>query len=377
MLALSNGHIYAGDTWLKNHSVVIKNGKIDRICRSEDVPASCLIEDLGEHHLVPGFVDIQVNGGGGVMLNNTPDKSSIEIVAAAHRKFGTTALTPTFITDAPSKMKDMAAALEIALKENSPGIKGIHFEGPFLNIERKGIHEESFIRPMDDGFLQLIASFDLGQVIVTLAPEKVPSDYIRALVDMGVRVCAGHTSATFEQIQKAMNAGLTGFTHLHNAMPAMQSREPGVIGAALASQDSYCGVIADGHHVHRATLSATLAAKGPDRIMLVTDAMAPVGTDDTQFTLGDQLIDVREGKCTTTEGVLAGSALDMATAVRNVAELPGQNLLSAVKMASTTPATYLGLSDRIGQIRSGFDADLVLLDRDLKVTKTWIAGEII
>jgi N-acetylglucosamine-6-phosphate deacetylase len=375
MLALSNSKIYAGDSWLENHSVLMENGKIVKLCASIDVPLSCPVEDLDGHFLVPGFVDIQVNGGGGVILNNTPDKSSIETVATAHRKFGTTSLTPTFITDEATKMRKMAAAMEKAWAENSPGIKGIHFEGPFLNVERKGVHDAQLIRPVDDGFLELVKNSNLGQVIVTLAPEKVTTNYIRTLVDAGIIVCAGHTNATYDQTQEAMDAGLTGFTHLHNAMPAMQSRTPGVIGAALASGDSFCGVIADGQHVHWATLSATLAAKGPDKIMLVTDAMSPVGTDETSFMLGDQLIDVRDGRCVTTDGVLAGSALDMATAVRNVSKLAGQTLLSAVKMASTTPAAFLGLNNKIGQIRPGFDADLVLLDKDIKAIKTWIAGD--
>ncbi|USG63149.1 N-acetylglucosamine-6-phosphate deacetylase [Sneathiella marina] len=375
MFALSNGKIYAGDTWLENHSVLVDNGKIVKICNVEDIPSSCPVDDLEGGFLVPGFVDVQVNGGGGVLLNNSPDKSSIVTVAAAHRKFGTTSLAPTFITDEKTKMQEMAGAVETALMENSPGIKGIHFEGPFLNIERKGVHDAKFIRLMDDCFLKLIADHDLGQVIVTLAPEKVTLDYIRTLVEAGAIVCAGHTNATYDQTQAAMDAGLTGFTHLHNAMPAMQSRKPGVIGAALENQDCFCGVIADGHHVHWATLGTTLAAKGADRIMLVTDAMSSVGTDETEFMLGDQRIDVRDGKCVTAEGVLAGSALDMATAVRNVSRLPGQSLLSAVKMASTTPATFLGLNDKIGKIQSGFDADLVLLNKEVEAVRTWIAGE--
>ena len=375
MFALSNSKIYAGDTWLENHAVLIENGKIIKLCASKDVPLSCPVEDLDGHYLVPGFVDIQVNGGGGVLLNNSPDKSSIETVATAHRKFGTTSLTPTFITDEATKMREMAAAMENARAENFPGIKGIHFEGPFLNVERKGVHDAKLIRPMDDSFLGLVKNRNLGQVIVTLAPEKVTADYIRSLVDAGIIVCAGHTNATYDQTQEALDAGLTGFTHLHNAMPAMQSRAPGVIGAALASGDSFCGVIADGQHVHWATLSATLAAKGPDKIMLVTDAMSPVGTDETGFMLGDQRIDVRGGSCVTSDGVLAGSVLDMATAVRNVSKLSGQSLLTAVKMASTTPATFLGLSDKIGQIRPGFDADLVMLDKNIKAIKIWIAGE--
>jgi N-acetylglucosamine-6-phosphate deacetylase len=375
MHALANGRIYARDTWLTGQSVLIENGKIIKLCPTREIPTSCEIEDLKDQYLAPGFVDIQVNGGGGVLLNNSPDEVSISRVSTAHRKFGTTSLTPTFITDDISKMYKMAGSIETAIAEKSPGIKGIHFEGPYLNTDRKGVHEADYIRSMDDLLFDIIKDRNLGRVIVTLAPEKVTPDFISRLVSMDVRVCAGHTNATYEQIREALNAGLSGFTHLHNAMPPMQSRNPGVVGAALEDRNSFCGLIADGHHVHPATLSSSIAAKGVDRIMLVTDAMSLVGTDDKNFLLGSKNITIEDGKCVTADGVLAGSMLDMAQAVRTVAALPNLNLISAVRMASTTPATFLGLNTSIGLIEAGYNADFVLLDKDVNVQKTWISGQ--
>ncbi len=375
MKALRNCQILDGDRWISDQAVLIDSGKITVICPEEDIPDDAKSEDLKGHCLVPGFIDSQVNGGGGVLLNDQPDIEAIRTVAAAHRRFGTTGFLPTLISDDWDRMVAMADAVEEAVKQDVPGVLGLHFEGPYLNPDRRGVHDETHIREFEDRFMSLIENRKLGKVLVTLAPELVPADLITRLAGNGVVVSAGHTNATYEQTRKALSAGLTGFTHLFNAMPPLLSREPGVIGAALEDQNSYCGIIVDGHHVHPASLKVAIAAKGADGMMLVTDAMPVVGTSESQFKLGDKLITVKDGACRTEEGSLAGSNLDMASAVRNCVKLLDLPLPTALKMASQTPARFLGEEDHRGQISAGMSADLVLMDSQMSVLRTWIAGE--
>ncbi|MZR30261.1 N-acetylglucosamine-6-phosphate deacetylase [Sneathiella litorea] len=372
--ALVNSHILTGHTWQDELALLIEDEKISGLCRVADCPVGYECEDLAGGYLLPGFIDIQVNGGGGMMLNDARTLADIETIAAAHRKFGTTGMLPTLITDSWERMTEVAALIREAIAKGVPGILGIHFEGPYLNPVRNGVHDKRQIRALDDKFIDLVTQGDLGCVLVTLAPEKVPLETIRKLTAKGVRVSAGHSAASFDEMTAAIDAGLTGTTHLFNAMPPMESRSPGLIGAALTCPDCYCGIINDGHHVHPATLKVVIAAKGIDRLMLVTDAMSTIGTDMTEFHLGDTLIKLKDGRLTTEEGTLAGSALDMATAIRNATSLLGLPLEEALPMATCTPATYLGLEKSRGRIATGYRADLVLVDAGMNVLKSWIAG---
>jgi N-acetylglucosamine-6-phosphate deacetylase len=324
--------------------------------------------------LAPGFVDVQVNGGGGVLFNADPTVEAIRAIAAAHRRFGTTGFLPTFITDRREKMHAAVDAVRAALAAGVPGVLGIHLEGPFLNPARKGVHDAAHLRAFDDEDFAIVTSLGRGCTLVTLAPEMVPPETIARLAAAGVVVAAGHTAASYDAIVAARRQGLSGFTHLFNAMPPMSAREPGPAGAALDDRGCWCGIIADLHHVAPAMLRLALAARGTERMMLVTDAMPSVGTDLAQFDLLGQPVRRANGRLTTPDGTLAGSDLDMATAVRNCVDRLGVTLDDALRMASRAPAAFLRLDSELGRIAPGYRADLVLLDDRLGVKETWIGG---
>ncbi|MPY21007.1 N-acetylglucosamine-6-phosphate deacetylase [Shewanella psychropiezotolerans] len=325
--------------------------------------------------LVPGFIDVQVNGGGGALFNGEPSVECIETIGSAHAKFGTTGFLPTLITDDVDVMSRAADAVAASLIKGSAGVLGVHFEGPHLSIPKKGVHPQSHIRGISDAELEIFSRDDLGLKMVTLAPENVSLDVIKALVAADVRVCLGHSNADYETVVAALEAGATGFTHLFNAMSPFGSREPGMVGAAIESRDAWCGLIVDGHHVHAAAARVAIYAKPRGKVMLVTDAMPPVGLDEeTSFELfGTQVI--RQGdRLNAVTGELAGCVLDMAGAIRNTVKMLGLPLDEAIRMGSLYPAEYLGLAKRQGQISVGSRADLVLLNDELKVQQTLIGG---
>ena len=372
---LTNARIFTGDEILQGWGLRLADGLVQELLAPGASAGDTAMTDLGGDLLAPGFIDCQVNGGGGILFTDQPDVATISAIATAHRKFGTTGLLPTLISTDWESMTAAAAAVQTARKQGLAGLLGLHFEGPYLNPERKGAHDGAQIRPLDNTALDLFASADLGSVVVTLAPEMVPPGTIRRLADAGVRICAGHSAASHDQITAALGEGLAGFTHLFNAMPAMASRQPGIVGAALADRNSYCGIIADGHHVHPTTLRVALAAKTAGRMLLVTDAMPSVGGSGDSFQLAGRTVNVSDGRCTLADGTLAGSNLDMATAVRNTVNLLEQTLEEALRMASLYPAEFLGLAHERGRIAPGYRADLVQLDDDLNVRRTWIGGE--
>ena len=373
---LINGRIFDGQQILDGHAAVLDGAAVVAVLPAGEAPAGAERIDLDGGLLAPGFIDVQVNGGGGVLFNDQPSVEGIRAISRAHRPYGTTGLLPTLISDDWAVMESAARAVEAALEQGLPGLLGIHFEGPYLNAARKGIHDEAAIRAVDPGALALFTSKTLGRVVVTLAPEMVAPDFIRALDGAGVRVCAGHTAASYAQARRGLEAGIRGFTHLFNAMSPLTSREPGTVGAALEDPHSWCGMIVDGHHVHDASLKVAIAAKARGKSMLVTDAMPTVGADDKRFQIGGQTIVAEDGRCANAEGRLAGSDLDMASAVRNTVRRLGLPLEEALRMASLYPAAFLGLERRLGRIAPGFNADLVLLDDDLEVRETWIGGQL-
>jgi len=374
---LRNARILAGDDFRDDLAIVIESGRITALI-SDAAPMLGQADeqvDLGGGWLLPGFIDAQVNGGGGVLFNNRPDVATLRTLAQAHRRFGTTGLLPTLISDDVQVMRAAIAATRQAISEGVPGVLGIHLEGPYIAPARKGTHDPAKFRVPDAAEIALAASLDNGVTLLTLAPERVPLESIRALVERGVVVAAGHTAASYEEARAGLEAGIRGFTHLYNAMSPLTGREPGAVGAALEDRDSWVGVIADGVHVHPASLRVALAAKPRGKVMLVTDAMPPVGADDPSYELYGEVITAVDGVVRNAAGSLAGSALDMATAVRNSVQLLGVPLAEAARMASTYPAQFLNLDDRYGHIAEGHHADLVLLDDDLQVRSTWIAGQ--
>jgi N-acetylglucosamine-6-phosphate deacetylase len=359
----------------RNAAVVIDGARISGIVSRAEVAQGMPLHELPESiWLAPGFIDVQVNGGGDALFNNAPTPETIRKIVSAHRRFGTTALLPTLISDSPTKMKSALVAVE-ALSGVEPGVLGIHLEGPFLSLEKRGVHDRRFIRQPTSDDLDVIAARHQGVTLVTLAPEQVPSEFIGKLVKAGVRVALGHSMATYAQTQQAIAAGLTGFTHLFNAMRALESREPGPIAAALESINVWYGLIVDGIHVAPAMLR--LALRGLGRPMLVTDAMPPVGGTLSTFNLNGETIVVRDGRCMREDGRLAGACLDMASAVRNCVRLLDVPLTQALRFASTNPAHFLCLGDRLGKLAPGYRADMVAIDSDsVKVQHTWVAGQI-
>jgi N-acetylglucosamine-6-phosphate deacetylase len=326
-----------------------------------------------EGDLVPGFIDLQVNGGGGVLFNDQPTVEGIEAIGRAHRAFGTTAFLPTLISDDLDVIDRAMRAVEGAIAKGVLGVIGIHIEGPFINSEKRGIHDPAKIRKIDETAAELLASLSNGVTLVTLAPELAPPGIVASLAARGVVIAAGHTAATYEQTRQALDEGVTGFTHLFNAMTQLVARAPGAVGAALDS-DAWCGIIVDRVHVHPASLRIALAAKGRDKLVLVTDAMPTVGSDETTFQLGDRPIHVDAGRLAADDGTLAGSNLDMATAVVNAAEALQVDQATAVRMASLNPARALGVEHSTGSISPGLRADLALLGPDGRVLQTWIGG---
>ena len=323
--------------------------------------------------LAPGLIDVQVNGGGGALFNNDTTVNALGKMSAAHARFGTTGFMPTLITDQVDVMQRAADAVSAALKEGVPGVLGVHFEGPHLSTPKKGTHEEKFIRPLSDEELAIYAREDLGLKMVTLAPENVSPADIQKLVDLGVKVCLGHSNADGKTAAAAVAAGATGFTHLYNAMSPLHSRDPGMVGTALISDGCWCGLIADGHHVSAEAMTLALKAKPRGKIMLVTDAMSLVGSDDMSFPLFDRIVTRDGDKLTSTTGELAGSHLDMIGAVRNIRDWCGVELTEALRMAGLYPAQFLGSAG--GRIQQGAPADLILIDDELQVQKTWINGQ--
>ncbi|TCV92785.1 N-acetylglucosamine 6-phosphate deacetylase [Luteibacter rhizovicinus] len=374
-IALVNGRVLTDHGFQSGFAVLIEDEKIVGLALPSDPRVRAADRhDLGGHILLPGFIDCQVNGGGGVLFNDAPTVDTIRRIGEAHRKFGTTGFLPTLISDDADVMERAIDAVNEAVEQGVPGVLGIHLEGPFIAPERKGVHDSAKFRVAGADDVALLARRHGGVTLLTLAPERTTNDVLSQLVANGVVVAAGHTAADYDTTRAALVAGVRGFTHLFNAMTPFTSREPGVVGAALEDHDSWCGLIVDGHHVHPASLRVAIAAKAKERMMLVTDAMPPVGSDNPDFVLKGETITMRDGVCQTADGTLAGSALDMATAVRNTVEMVGVPLDEAARMASTYPAAFLGLEKTHGHIAAGYRADFVVMDDNFNVVETWISG---
>jgi N-acetylglucosamine-6-phosphate deacetylase len=375
-LALTNVNLVLPDREVTGHALLIERDRIAAIVPAADIPPAFRVIDLGGGWLLPGFIDTQVNGGGDVLFNDQPSVAGVTAIAQAHRRFGTTGLLPTLISDRPDVVDRAIEAVEKAIAEQAPGVLGIHIEGPHLNSAKHGIHDPAKFTIIDALAIDRLSVGSQGIRLVTLAPELAPPAAIAALTDRGVIVSAGHSTADYDQTRDALRAGLRGFTHLFNAMTPLTSRAPGMVGAALEDRASWFGLIVDGVHVHPATLRIALAARGLDGAMLVTDAMPPVGGTRTNFSLMGQAIAVVGGTCRGPDGTLAGSALSMAQAFRNAIDLLDISIVEASRLASGNPAAFLGLQTETGAIAPGLRADLVHLDTRRRVRRTWIRGAV-
>jgi N-acetylglucosamine-6-phosphate deacetylase len=377
LTAITGARIFDGDLWHEHSALLIADGRIATIASYRDVPAEARIVPMDGLSLVPGFVDLQVNGGGGVLLNERPDVEGIRTICAAHARFGTTALLPTLITDSVAVT---TAAIDAGLAARAaavPGFLGLHLEGPHLSIARKGAHDPAFIRPMEQEDLArtIAARAGLDALLMTLAPENATNEQIAALHAAGVTVSLGHSDCGYATAAAAVSAGAQMTTHLFNAMSQLGNREPGMVGAALDLGHINAGLIADGYHVHPVSIGAALRAKrGPGRIFLVTDAMSPLGTEMTSFFLNGREIFREGGRLTLADGTLAGADIDMASCIRFMHDTVGIDLEEALRMASLYPAEAIGMTGRKGRLTHGHDADFAVIDDGVNVVSTWIGG---
>jgi N-acetylglucosamine-6-phosphate deacetylase len=360
-------------TSLRGASLVTVSGGLIESVSFGQVASPATVSLPADAILAPGFIDIQVNGGGGVLLNDEPTEEGVRRIVEAHRRTGTTGSLPTLISDCTEVIERLAAAAPASVQ--IPGVLGLHLEGPALNKARKGIHLESAIRapsPRDLAAMQSIGS--CGRSVVTVAPECVPPSLLDSLIEAGFRISAGHSEATAMQIKQSADGGLTGVTHLFNAMSQLSAREPGMVGAALDDERLFAGIICDGIHVDPVSLRIAMRCKGRNRLMLVTDAMPLIGTDQTDFLLQGRRITLQGDRLSGPDGTLAGAHLTMMQAVHRAVALLGLTLADALTMASRTPAAFLGLEAELGAIAPGYRADLVAFNSNFDVINTWVGG---
>lgn len=373
--AIVNGQVFDGESLRAGQAVLIEGGRIVAVVEQDQIPARIdAVYDLEGGTLTPGFIDLQVNGGGGVLFTSEPTVASLRTMANAHRKTGTTGFLPTLITSDFDVMRQAISAVRQAMSEGVPGVLGIHLEGPFLNPQRRGVHDAGKFCVLAEAGVDVITSFDEGVTLVTLAPELTSTSMIHRLVQQGVIVSCGHSAASYEQTIAAFEAGATGCTHLYNAMTPLQSREPGMVGASLTHEDSWFGIIADGFHMHPAAFRIAVSAKKTGGAILVTDAMPTVGSPHKSFVLDGEIITASAGRVTNAAGTLAGSDLDMLSAVSNAAEFAGLDWFEALRMATVYPARALGLQAELGAIKPGYRASLLALDSQHQIRASWVDG---
>ncbi len=375
--AIAAPRIFDGQTWHEDAALLLRGDTVEAIAPVASAPPGT---PRFEHDgmLAPGFVDLQVNGGGGAMLNDRQDVEAIRIICAAHAQFGTTALLPTLITDTPAVTARAIEAGVAATGKKVPGFLGLHLEGPHLSIGRKGAHDPALIRPMEDADLDALiaARKALPALLTTVAPESVSTARVALLARNGVVVSLGHSDASYAVAMVYAGAGATMATHLFNAMSQIGNREPGLAGAVLDAPTLWAGLIADGIHVDAATIGIALRAKtNPSKLFLVTDAMATIGTTMTSFALNGRLIRRENGRLTLDDGTLAGADLDMISAVRFMHRIVGLDLGEALRMAGLYPARAMGVEARHGRLTRGSRADIVSLSGNLDVRAVWIGGE--
>ncbi|NTE57786.1 N-acetylglucosamine-6-phosphate deacetylase [Agrobacterium tumefaciens] len=373
--AFVGARIFDGAVWHDGKVLLTSDGHVTAI--SDKVPAEADVIDANGLLIAPGFIDLQVNGGGGVMFNNQPDVDGIARICAAHAKFGTTALMVTLITDRPDVTSKAAQAGIAAGKAHVAGFLGLHFEGPHLSVARKGTHDPALIRKMETTDLEVLTrcKAELSFVLTTIAPENVTREQVIALRKAGIVVSLGHTDTGLDVAKAYADAGASMVTHLFNAMSPLGHREPGLVGAALSNGKLDCGLIADGFHVDPAAIGIALRAKnGPARIFLVTDAMSTIGTDDDGFELNGRRVYRNGGRLTLADGTLAGADIDMLSCIRFMHEKMDTPLEEALRMASAYPAEAIGATAK-GKLLPGCDADFVVLTPDLQMHSTWIGGE--
>ena len=374
MQAISAPQVFTGEEFLSDHAIIIESGKIVRVCPVAEIDRTIAHTKFNEGFICAGFIDIQVNGGGGILFNEHTRPEAVFDIADAHRQYGTTSILPTLISDTPYVVENGIRATNHAHQQRPWQILGIHIEGPFFNLVRRGIHDPRFIRTVGEEDLEILATAGHGVHLITLAPEQVELTFIHRLRQMGYQIWAGHSNSQSMQIDAAISAGLSGFTHLYNAMSPLNSREPGMVGSAMVADECWTSIIADGYHVHHKSIEIALRCKPRGKLMLVSDAMSTIGTNKKQFVLNGQIINERNGVLINNEGTLAGSAITMIDAVDYMVSVVGIDQAEALRMATLYPAEAVAVADRLGRIESGYAANLIHIVKK-SVLHSWIDGQ--
>jgi N-acetylglucosamine-6-phosphate deacetylase len=372
--AITGSKLFNGIDFIENKALLIEDQHIAGIVNKDAIPTDFQVKKLDGGILSPGFIDLQVNGGGGKLFNNSPDKESLNTIISAHQYFGTTSIMPTVISDSLNILQKCTDTISNEI-DNNHSLLGIHIEGPFFNVKYRGVHQKQYINTINASYLNLFETLDKFPVMLTLAPECISIKQLKHLKSLGFKILAGHTDANYDQLEEAVKYGLDGFTHLFNAMGQISAREPGVVGSAFDFDETSASIIVDLHHVHPSLINLSFKQKPKGKLFFVSDSMATINHGEPSFELYDEVVSESNGRIINSEGKLAGSSITQIDAIKNAYQKCSIPLESAISMATLYPAEYLGVSDYIGQLKKGYRADLAHFDSNFHVQNVWLAGK--
>lgn len=372
--AITGSKLFNGIDFIEHKALLIEDQHIAGIVNKDAIPTDFQVKKLDGGILSPGFIDLQVNGGGGKLFNNSPDKESLNTIISAHQYFGTTSIMPTVISDSLNILQKCTDTISNEI-DNNHSLLGIHIEGPFFNVKYRGVHQKQYINTINASYLNLFETLDKFPVMLTLAPECISIKQLKHLNSLGFKILAGHTDANYDQLEEAVKYGLDGFTHLFNAMGQISAREPGVVGSAFDFDETSASIIVDLHHVHPSLINLSFKQKPKGKLFFVSDSMATINHGEPSFELYDEVVSESNGRIINSEGKLAGSSITQIDAIKNAYQKCSIPLKSAISMATLYPAEYLGVSDYIGQLKKGYRADLAHFDSNFHVQNVWLAGK--
>jgi N-acetylglucosamine-6-phosphate deacetylase len=372
--AITGSKLFNGIDFIEHKALLIDDQHIAGIVNEDAIPTDFQVKKLEGGILSPGFIDLQVNGGGGKLFNNSPDKESLNTIISAHQYFGTTSIMPTVISDSLNILQKCTDTISNEINNNH-SLLGIHIEGPFFNVKYRGVHQKQYINTINASYLNLFETLDKFPVMLTLAPECISIKQLKHLNSLGFKILAGHTDANYDQLEEAVKYGLDGFTHLFNAMGQISAREPGVVGSAFDFDETSASIIVDLHHVHPSLINLSFKQKPKGKLFFVSDSMATINHGEPSFELYDEVVSESNGRIINSEGKLAGSSITQIDAIKNAYQKCSIPLESAISMATLYPAEYLGVSDYIGQLKKGYRADLAHFDSNFHVQNVWLAGK--
>ena len=379
-MIIKNAKIFDGEKFIEENAVITEGKLIKKVLKASELTQDEIngneVIDINGMVLSPGFIDLQINGCGGVLFNDDISMEALKIMNETNKKFGCTSFLPTLITSPDEKIEKALELIKANKDKEEIGVLGLHIEGPYISVEKKGIHRPEYIRVLSDEMIKKIA--DAGPEvtkIITIAPEKAEVRHLKTLKNAGINIAVGHSNATYEECMEKKEY-FNCATHLYNAMSPLESRKPGVIGFLFNNDTTNCGIIVDGFHME---FPAVEIAKKilKERLYLVTDAVSPAGTTDMkEFMFEGNRVLYENGKCISPSGTLGGSALVMSEGVKNLVEHVNVSQEEALRMATSYPAKAVSVDDRYGYIREGYIADLTYFDKDYKVKGTVAKGNL-